>query len=63
MCSILFGGCNEVTLTDKYFTDKEVCEELADKMADVLIVQMEEQGILGELHYGCVEDKKDTKRI
>jgi hypothetical protein len=63
VCSIMFGGCNEATLKDKkYFTDKEVCEEYAEKMSDILILQMEQQGIFGEVHYGCVEDEKDTKR-
>jgi len=37
----MFGGCNEATLKDKkYFTDKEVCEEYAEEMSDVLILQI-----------------------
>jgi hypothetical protein len=63
LCSILFGGCNEATLKDsKIYTDKEKCEVFAEEMADVLIEQMEEQGIFGDLHYGCVE-YEDKKKI
>ena len=63
VCSILFGGCNEATLKDqKYFMDKEKCEEYAEKMSDVLIAQMEQQGIIGEIHYGCVESDKKKQR-
>lgn len=63
VCSIMFGGCNEETLKDiKYFTDKEQCEEYAEVLSDVLLLQMEQQGIMGELHYGCVEpDDKEQK--
>jgi hypothetical protein len=64
VCSIMFGGCNEATLKDKkYFTDKEQCEAYADKMSDVLLLQMEQQGIIGEIHYGCVEPDDKKKQI
>jgi hypothetical protein len=61
VCSIIFGGCSEAALKDKkIFTDKDKCEEYAEVMSDVLIQQMEQQNIYGEVHYGCVkyEDKK-----
>jgi hypothetical protein len=64
ICSILFGGCSEATLKDKkYFTNKEQCEEYADKMSDVLLLQMEQQGIVGEIHYGCVEPDDKKKKV
>jgi hypothetical protein len=63
VCSIIFGGCNEITLKDKkVFADKVKCEEYAEVMSDVLIQQMEQQNIYGEVHYGCVEyDDKKTR--
>jgi hypothetical protein len=63
VCSIMFGGCSEATLKDKkIFTDEQKCEAFAEEMSDVLIAQMEEQGVFGDLHYGCVEyEDKKTK--
>jgi hypothetical protein len=64
VCSLLFGGCIEVNLKDnKLFKDKDECEVFADKMSDVLIMQMEQQSIIGELRYGCVEHKQKENRI
>lgn len=63
VCSIIFNGCIEANLKEnKLFKDKDECEVFAEQMSDILVMQIGQQGIPGELRYGCVEfEQKESK--
>jgi len=64
VCSMIFNGCIEANLKEnKVFKDRDQCEAFAEEMSDILVMQMEQQSIPGELRYGCVEFEKKEKRI
>jgi hypothetical protein len=61
---MIFNGCIEANLKEnKIFKDRDQCEAFAEEMSDILVMQMEQQSIPGELRYGCVEFEQKEKRI
>lgn len=61
---MLFGGCINAELKEnKLFKDKDACEKFADEQVELLIFQMEQQGIIGDVRYGCVEYDQKKQRI
>lgn len=63
VCAAVFGGCLDANLKEnKVFKDKDECEVFVEEQSDVLLLQMEQMNIFGEIHYGCVEYNQKERR-